>query len=232
MSVDATFGTAPLGGSPAGSIGSRVDRLRTRIAARLQLGLRTELLRYGLCRHLEIPVQRPVCEIPISVRPLQDDDLAALFAYDKTLDAGERKEIAWRLAFVEKGARHGLVAVDRRTGTPCHIQWLLGPDDNAFIARLKGFPALEAHQALIENIYTPPAYRRRRIMSTAMAMIAERAAARGAREVLTFIPHDNVASLKGAQRAGFRPVMRHRSVRIGFGLMRTDTFETCSQLGS
>ena len=225
MSVDLAIAPTRLGRSPDGSFGDKVDRLRTRVAARLRLGLRTELVRHGLCRNMQIPIRRPVGEIPISVRPLQEDDLASLFAYGDTLDAGEKKEIAWRLAFVAKGARHGFVAIDERSGAPCHVQWLFGPGDNAFIERLKGFPTLQAHQVLIENVYTPPAYRRRGIMSTAMAMIAECAAEQGAREILTFIPHDNIASLKGAQRAGFRPVILHRSVRIGFGVIRTDTFE-------
>jgi RimJ/RimL family protein N-acetyltransferase len=224
--VDLAIGTTRLGGTPDTSLANRADRFRTRVAARLQLGLRTELVRYGLCRNLAMPFRRSDSAIPISVRPLQDHDLASLFAYDGKLHADEKKEIAWRLAFVEKGARRGFVAIDRRTGAPCHVQWLFGPDDNAFIAGLKGFPTLEPHQALIENVYTPPAYRRQGIMSAAMAMIAEGAAEHGAREVLIFIPHDNAASLKGAKRAGFHPVMLHRSVRIGFGLIRRDRFET------
>ena len=203
MSVDLAIAPTRLGRRPDGSLSNKADRFRTRVAARLQLGLRTELVRYGLCRNLEIPIRQPVGEIPISVRPLQEGDLASIFPYDNTLDAGEKKEIAWRLAFVEKGARRGFVAIDKRSGAPCHVQWLFGPDENAFIERLKGFPALETHQALIENVYTSPAYRRRGIMSTAMAMIAECAAEQGAREVLTFIPHDNIASLKGARRRDF-----------------------------
>jgi GNAT superfamily N-acetyltransferase len=209
-----------------------MDRFRTRVAARLQLGVYTELVRYGLCRNLATPIQQPVAKIPISVRPLQEDDLAALFACSNQQDVGERKEIAWRLAFVEKGARRGFVAIDRRTGAPCHVQWVFGPDDNAFVQGLKGFPSLEAHQALIENVYTRPSYRRLGIMSAAMAMISECAAEQGAREVLTFIPHDNTASLKGAQRAGFRPLMLHQSTRIGFGLIRTDKFDKLPKPGS
>jgi GNAT superfamily N-acetyltransferase len=223
--VELAIRTTQLGDRAKGSFLDRADRFRTRVAARLQLGLRTELVRYGLCRNLETPVQQPVSEIPISVRPLQEGDLTSLFACRGELDAGEKKEVAWRLAFVEKGARHGFVAIDKRSGAPCHVQWMFSPDDNAFIERLKGFPKLEMHQALIENVYTPPAYRRRGVMSAAMAMIAECAGAQGAREVLTFIPLDNIASLRGAQRAGFRPVMLHRSVRVGFGLSRTDSFE-------
>jgi len=43
--------------------------------------------------------------------------------------------------------------------------------------------------------------------------------------VLTFVGLDNIASLKGCQRAGFNPAMLHHSLRFGFGIMRTDRFE-------
>src|ERR1044072_9282726 len=71
-----------------------------RVTARLQLGFRTELIRYGLCRNLELPIQQPASEIRLSLRPLEEGDLASLFAHDSSLDGGEKKEIAWRLAFV------------------------------------------------------------------------------------------------------------------------------------
>ena len=62
-------------------------------------------------------------------------------------------------------------------------------------------------------------------MSAAMALIAERAADIGARHVLTFVGLDNIASLKGCQRAGFNPLLLHRATRIGFGTLRRDRFE-------
>jgi RimJ/RimL family protein N-acetyltransferase len=203
----------------------RFDRFRTRVAARLGLGLYAELIRYGLVRDLRTRVDQPIAKIPICVRRLQDDDLASVFADSRTQSPSEKKEIAWRIAFFEKGARNGFVAIDQRTGAACHIEWLFNDRDNHFLQTLKGFPPLQADQALIENVYTPPAYRRLGIMSQAMAMIAERA---GAREVFTFIPRENTASLKGAERAGFRPRLLHRSLRVGFGMIRSDTFDRLS----
>ena len=90
---------------------------------------------------------------------------------------------------------------------------------------MKGSPRLAADQALLENAYTPPSHRGLGIMSAAMALIAEQAATVGARTVLTFVGLDNIASLKGCQRAGFNPAMLHHSLRFGFGIMRTDRFE-------
>nr|CAD6619098.1 N-acetyltransferase [Rhizobium sp. Khangiran2] len=84
---------------------------------------------------------------------------------------------------------------------------------------LGGFPRLDEDTALLENAYTPPSHRGLGIMSAAMALIAERAASFGARYVLTFVGTDNVASLKGCQRAGFEVHLIQRRLRMGYGLI-------------
>ena len=80
-----------------------------------------------------------------------------------------------------------------------------------------------------ENAYTPPAYRGLGVMPAAMARIAERASDFGARKVMTFVATDNIASLKGCQRAGFHPHLLHQRARFGFGLVTRDRFETLAE---
>lgn len=203
---------------------SRRSGIGIRIVGRWKDGFYTEFTRYGLCRDLALPFINPSAKIPISVRPLQDRDLASLFP-DAAGCIDERLEIARRLAFVEKGARGGFVAIDARNDTPCYVQWLFGARDNDFIRRIGGFPVLQAGQALLENAYTPPSYRGLGIMSAAMASIAERAGDIGARRVLTFVDDRNIASLKGCQRAGFVPDLLQHRTRLGFGLITRDRFE-------
>lgn len=217
------MGVEAIGFNPGSDSAFRdtVARLRNRIAGRLQLGLHSRLTRYGLCRDLAAPLTLPSAKIPITVRPLLERDYAALF-----MDPSDPAEAALRQSFVTKGARLGFVAVDARTDTACYVQWLFGQQDNDFIRRLKGFRPLAAGEALLENAYTPPAYRGLGIMSAAMALIAERATEIGAQHVFTYVGVDNIASLKGCQRAGFHPVLLHDSVRLGFGLFRRDSFET------
>lgn len=203
----------------------KISQLRARAAGRVALGLRAEFTRYGLARDLSRPLKQPSAKIPISVRPLGQRDVAPLFTlYGEADTAHERSEAALRLGFVTAGARRGYVAIDERNGMPCYVQWLFGVEDNRFIKGLKGFPPLEAGEALLENAYTPPAYRGFGIMSEAMALIAERAVEVGARQVLTFVGLENIASLKGCQRAGFNPHILHRCVRSAFGLIRHDSF--------
>ena len=205
---------------------NRLAQIKIRVAGRLNLGLYARFTRYGLCRDIALPVEKPSAKIPITVRPLQDDDLTSLLSFNTSQnDRNEKLEVAWRRAFVDKGARGGFVAIDQRSETPCYVQWLFSYKDNNFIQRLGGFPALETHEALLENAYTPPNYRGLGIMSAAMALIAERAWGIGARHVLTFVDEHNVASLKGCQRAGFYPQMLHHRTRLGFGLITLDRFE-------
>ena len=205
----------------------RAGEIGARLAGRWQLGAYAEQTRYGLLRDLVQNLAAPEAKIPLAVRPLDDRDLPALFGHaGPASELGERLEVAWRHAFIEKGARGGFVAVDERNATPCYVQWLLSPRENSFIEKLGGFPQLAPGQALLENAYTPPAYRGLGIMAAAMARIAERAGDFAAHKVLTFVATDNVASLKGCQRAGFHPHLLHRRTRLAFGLITRDRFET------
>jgi RimJ/RimL family protein N-acetyltransferase len=140
-------------------------------------------------------------------------------------DGQERLEIAWRRAFLAKGAKGCFVAIDGRNDTPCYMQWLMGSSQNRFIRQLRGFPQLGPDEALLENAYTPAQYRGLGIMSAAMALIAERAADFGARYVLTFVEEHNIASLKGCEKSGFYRHMLHRRDEIVFGLQKWDRFE-------
>jgi RimJ/RimL family protein N-acetyltransferase len=201
--------------------------LGTRLAGRWKLGFHVQQMRYGLLRDVSQKFIGPAAKIPLAVRPLHERDLPALFSHaGPASELNERLEVAWRHAFIEKGARGGFVAIDERTDTPCYVQWLLAPRDNGLIEKLGGFPLLGDGEALLENAYTPPAYRGLGVMAAAMAQIAERAGEFGSRKVLTFVAADNIASLKGCQRAGFSPHLLHRRSRLGFGLFTRDRFET------
>ena len=205
-------------------LGDRLKQLSTRIAGRLRLGLRFESTRVGLRRDLTVPFTAPDAKIPISVRPLTEADLPALLALDETASPEDKFETAWRGAFAAKHMKGGFVAIDERNGTPCYMQWLFGAADNEFVLSIGGFPALKADEALLENAYTPARYRGMGIMPAAMARIAERASDIGARYVITFVQDDNIPSLKGCQRSGFAPHLRHNQVRLGFGMSRRDSF--------
>lgn len=210
---------------------SRARVLAHRIEGRLQLGLARDLVSYGLRRDLAVAIEQPVAKIPISVRPMTAADLEVLLPADtSSLAPQDRIEVAWRMRFAEKfGIAGGYVAIDERTGQPCYMQYLLTPDQNEAIVRLKNFPPLAVGEALLENAYTPASHRGLGIMSAAMARIAERGVDVGARYVVTFVGADNPASLKGCRRAGFAPYLVHTRRDLLFGLLRKDSFVRMAQ---
>jgi RimJ/RimL family protein N-acetyltransferase len=215
---------SPLHAAAATDLKTRLEQLRIRIAGRIHLGLYSRSLRYGLCRDLGVPFEKPNAKIPIEVRPATDGDLRALLSLKESQSNEDRLEIAWRRAFADKGAKRCFVAVDLRNNTPCYVHWLFNAADNPFIQRLGGLPLLQPHEALMENAYTPANYRGLGIMSAAMARIAERAADIGASRVITFVDEHNIPSLKGCQRAGFKPHLLHHRMQMAFGLIKRNDF--------
>ncbi len=184
---------------------------------------------YGLRRVVSAPFERPRAKIPIRIRPFEAaDEPALLSAPETTTNRRETVELATRRAFLETGIPTCYVAVDARNGSPCYFQWLIGPAHSEALQALFGegwFPRLAAHEALLENAYTPPAYRGNHIMSEAMALISDRAPDIGCTEVVTFVETANVASLKGCARAGFAPYTVRKEVRSLFGMLTRRSFE-------
>lgn len=224
---------APVAASAPGTLGARTfaEKLRVDVRSRLRSGFASSQTRVGLRRDLRDPWPAPKAKIPLAVRSASEADRAALLSLAAASDRGDWLEIAWRRGFAEKHPEGCYVAVDGRDGAPCYVQWLLSPADNAFIERFGGLPLLEAGEALLENAYTPATHRGLGVMSAAMALIAERAVGVGAHHVLTFVDDRNVASLRGCERAGFRPHMLHRHRQFGFGLFGRDAFEFLGEGG-
>lgn len=184
---------------------------------------------YGLRRDLTREHMTPTAQIPLSIRELQERDIPQLFTASRQAWARkERLEVAHRIAHLAERIPTCFVAVDDRTGRPCFMQWLMLADQNERIKKFfrDRFPTLRADEALLENAYTPPEYRGKGVMSTAMSLIAERARNYGCRYVITFVAKDNTASLKGCAKAGFYPfLVRHDSHSL-FHLIRSRRFET------
>ena len=210
--------------SPAGS--GRLAVLGAKVVRRLGEGPYGERVLIGLRRDLRVSFPVPKPNVPISLRAFRPDDIPALFpATDGAAAERERTDVAWRLRTVEHGALKSrcFVAVDETTGRPCHIQWITDGYSDA-IRTAAALPALSLDEALLENAYTPGAYRGLGIMSAVTARIAESAAERGVRYVAAFIDRDNVASLRGVQRAGLTPWQVETRRQYGFGLLRTVRF--------
>lgn len=169
-------------------------------------------------RDLDVSFVAPAATIPIEVRPLRDADVPGLLDLRADgVSSAERVDRERRARLVGAKLPTAYVAVTA-DGVPCYLQWLTGAVQNDRIQQLWNgeFPVLAPHEALLEGAFTPEAYRGRRIMPAAMARVAERATELGARRVVTFVTHGNVASLKGCARAGFAPASARRIRRRMF----------------
>jgi hypothetical protein len=153
---------------------------------------------YILRRDLTVPLEpRPVAKIPFQVRPLRPGDLPQIIA--------ERPR---RLPVLTADIPTCYVATTG-DGSICYMQWLVGADQQDrlrpyFKGELLGY---SKDTVLLEFAYTFERFRGGGVMGAAMAEIAERGLKSKARWALTYVKDDNVASLKGCAKAGFRPYM-------------------------
>lgn len=158
----------------------------------------------GLRRDLTVPFEKRPAKVPITVRPLEPSE-ATLFEPGHA-DASESYEQRSRRQLLESGLGTCWAAVDDQ-GEVCYVQWLITQEQNVLLAEhFEGsFPPLSEEQALLEGAYTFPRFRGLKIMSFAMADIAERAADHGARWVTTYVAEGNEPSMRACRSAGFEP---------------------------
>jgi GNAT superfamily N-acetyltransferase len=193
----------------------------------LRLWLYSDSCSFGLRRDLAIPFAAPPANIPILVRPMEDEDIQKIMDTVRITRGEDRSWLISELNLLKAGIPTGYLATTE-DGTPCYMQWLLASSENERINEYyRGiFPWLKADEALLEGAYTLQAFRGQRIMSSAMAQIAEYGREVGARWVITFVDYGNIASLKGCRYAGFEPyIVRREKCRF---FRKYITFEAMS----
>jgi GNAT superfamily N-acetyltransferase len=156
-----------------------------------------------LRRDLELPLQPPRAKIPITVRSAEAADAPTILRLVSELQGYDRSN---RELFLDLRIGTCYLAVTEQ-GEICYAQWLIAQEHSRLLERHTNLPTPKHREALLENAFTPAAFRGQGIMSAAMAEIAARASALGARWVLTVVSERNVASIKGCTRAGFEPYM-------------------------
>lgn len=96
---------------------------------------------------------------------------------------------------------------DGPDGEPAYCQWLVSQRDQWRLhEHAPGrYPVLRADEVLLEWAYTFSAYRRRGAMADGMWQLLARAQDEGARTAITYVAHDNRASLRACAVVGFEP---------------------------
>jgi GNAT superfamily N-acetyltransferase len=150
-----------------------------------------------LRRDLSIPLEPPIAKLPITVRPIRDGDLAEII-----------RERPRRYPVLRANIPTCYIA-QSNDGDLCYTQWLVAPKEQGNLAPyFKGqLNELRDDEVLLEFAYTFEKFRGQGVMAAAMAAIAEQGISTGAQWAITYVKDDNVASLKGCAKAGFRPYM-------------------------
>jgi GNAT superfamily N-acetyltransferase len=186
----------------------------TELANRLYSNDASLILRRNLVRPL---VPQPRAKIPFQIRPIEHSDFAQIIA--------ERPR---RLLALRANIPTCYVATTT-DGSICYMQWLISADQQDRLRPyFKGELAhYESETVLLEFAYTFERFRAQGIMAAVMAEIAEQGLLLGARWAITYVKHDNVASLKGCSKAGFRPYMLRKESWRRFRLRQS--FEVLSE---
>ena len=134
----------------------------------------------GLRRDLEVLFPAPAAKVPLTIRPLRDEDWTTLFDTNEPGVSDEERQLMTsrkELALERVGSPFVAVTAD---GEPCYIQWLFSPDENEQMRDFFNgvFPRLQRDEMLLEGAFTPEKHRGKGIMPCAMAQIAEQATAR------------------------------------------------------
>ncbi|WP_179005900.1 N-acetyltransferase [Winogradskyella forsetii] len=149
---------------------------------------------FGLKRDLNLPFQNPNAKLDLLIRPFKSED-SAYFTMDLQNDG-----------LIEKEIPYCYVAATTEN-TPCFRQWLIGSDQQDSIKEFWGetFPVLRKDELLLEGGFTIPNFRHNGIMPAAITRIIDKRRHLNVRWVITFVGIENIPSLKGIHRSGFKP---------------------------
>jgi len=183
----------------------KVSLLGREIKRRLYSKERSLCLR----RDLDVPFETPAAELVIEIRPLHEKDVGELLdVHDEGIPTQAFRERAQRKLFLPEKVPTCYVAVTK-DGSPAFMQWLMAATENDKIQTYfrGGVPLLGEDEGLLEFGFTLEKYRGLRIMPHAISEIAKKGRDFGAKYIITFVPEQNIPSLKGCKRAGFSPYM-------------------------
>ena len=131
-------------------------------------------------------------------------------------------EILRRVSFYERGFDACYLALTD-SGDVCHIAWLLSARHNDLIRSQypPGMDGLREDKVIVENIFTFPRYRGKGIMLSVLQQLEDLARKQGARRVVAYVDATNTPSLKGFDRAGYKPCGEEKEIRRFFRIRRT-----------
>ena len=166
-------------------------------------------------------VAGPKCsdaKIPVTFRKAEEEDLLKLIDVNRpNMVASEIMYGIRLLQLLRTGIKTCYVG-QTEDGTPCHIRWLIGPDENDNLQAFYkgGYRVLASDEMFVIGAYTPECFRNKGIMGYAMSKTPELFALNGTRWTMAHIHESNIPSLKASRRAGYYPFMLRKETWIAF----------------
>lgn len=171
----------------------------------------------GFQRDLHTPLEISDVNLKLNIRPIQKSDLAKLL---NLTHQTSKHEIKYRLIgklWLMSGIKTCYVT-ETEDKTPCHMQWMIGPEENARLLQFTGggLPSICDNEVLLENAFTTEAYRRMRIEVWTVKQLLEKAVASGAGRAVLFVRDTNTITQTIVQRLGFVPYLKKTDFRLLF----------------
>ena len=172
----------------------------------------------GLEKNLNTKCAPVPCQVEYSLQLASEKDMEEVVQKAKTESKDSAHELVQRSWFYEFGFHDCYIARTIDTGELCFMQCLISKKyDNLLNQGFKyWFPKLKEDEAILENAYTFEKYRGKRIMPSVMVKLSELASSKGYKRVITYVEQDNIASLKGCQRAGFKQFEKIPELKLFF----------------
>jgi Acetyltransferase (GNAT) family len=175
------------------------------VVALLRRWLYSDATATGLALPSEAPVRHHRPRQPLTVRPIEPHE-QGVFTDTRGADGdGILVRINARHLFTT-GIRTCYVAVTDE-GTPCYMQYLIGPDENDKLEAAFGelMPPLAEDEALLEFAFGLEQYRHLGAMPAVVPELVRIARANGVQRIVTWVPDRNAQVLRYFERSGFVP---------------------------
>jgi RimJ/RimL family protein N-acetyltransferase len=172
----------------------------------LRPGLYSKVVLIGLEKHLGEPDARMQSGVNYYLQLASARDIVELYQHVQQKGQDSRYELTIRKRFYEVGFHNCFMARNAENNEICYVQWMISNSDGNFGSPdfHSRFKRLGQFDAQLEHAYTLAKYRGKNIMPCVMQELFQIARNRGFKRVITYVTSDNIASLKGCQKAGFQ----------------------------
>jgi RimJ/RimL family protein N-acetyltransferase len=175
-----------------------LKRLRLQIYSKsTEIGFTLDLTNYKI-PHIE-------ASIKYSLQTASKEDMGELLQGAKTESKESAYHLTMQLWMYEDGYHNYYIARTTDTNEICFIQSIIYPDDIRMArGRFKNvFPKLKIGEAIIESSYTFERFRGNRLHPAITTDLLRSCKERGLKRMIAHVSKDNIASIKGTERAGY-----------------------------